>query len=260
MDVMTCALTDQMTAFWHWLLAILTGHNFWDPLLAAALGTLVGTGATFWFERRRREDERASELHRLEEQRIHDEIGKCHALHYWIMRKASILRDLHAQLFAKRDGKSVPWFELGLLFGAPNNNDDFTYRDYAFLLDTRETSSPAPKLMSAIGSAVENFKAALNRLSTRNELWRTHIEEKSNVGRGEGRIPGMLRAGTLAKGIEELTDMLRKDVCEGIPELEAVQDLLVQVMSVRYPNRMVIFSSPKPGEPSFSPINKNQQE
>jgi hypothetical protein len=42
--------------------AFLANHNFWDPHWAAAFGTLLGTGSTFWFERRRRDDERRAQL------------------------------------------------------------------------------------------------------------------------------------------------------------------------------------------------------
>jgi hypothetical protein len=240
-------LQSLFSPTWESVSAFLSNHSFWDPLWAAAFGTLLGTGSTFWFERRRRDDERRSQLRHVDETRIYDEIGKCHALHYWMMRKASILRDVYDQLLS--DPKEIG--KRGILFGTPLKGDEFNYRDFGFLLDTRETGSPAPKLISAIGIVVTNFNATLDRIAQRNELLLDR-DANSFIGRGEAAMAGVMRSGALGLRINELTKMIAADVVEGIQEFETAQELLQQVMTARYPGRPIVLSAPKVGEPNFN--------
>jgi hypothetical protein len=223
-------------ALWKWFVGLPTYADFWNPFFAAVFGAVAGAAAAFELERRRRKAERTRE-----------EIGKCYTLHFFVMHMASILLDFQEHL-GKEGDPPRGWDKIGSLEGAPERGPDFETKDYAFLLDGGSKNPEALTLLSKIYHATVNFNSTLARLHTRNRLWGDFLERRAAATfvTGQTGIDRISECGAVAARVEELTGWLRADFRETIEDLEAIQPMLRQVFSARYPKVEFIVSERKP--------------
>ena len=221
-----------------WLSALAHNAAFWNAFWPAIFGAAAGAIIAFRLEQ-----------HRRDEERISRELGQCHTLGYTLIHMLSMAEDFREQLFtrfATKYGRLPNWDEIHGLEGAPERGPGFAIKDYAFLLDGRDHSSPAPQLLNKTLIAARNFDAMLDRLTARTRLWHQYDEQRQSktFSRGEEALQHMSRLAPLSTRIQELTTFLTADISESIADLGALLPMLSSVMRMRYPKRQFIVATP----------------
>jgi hypothetical protein len=211
--------------------------EFWSDVVSTIIGAGVGAFLAFELERRRRDAEQ-----------LREEMGRCHQLSCQLLNRLNTLEDYRDYLFGefeRRENRLPRWNEVPALDGAPDHEESFSFGDFAFLIDGRETESSAPALLRKLELSSSNMNALLFRLARRNRLWH-EWEDAQHVMpvdvEGIAALTG--RKNGLAKSIEELTDWLRADFDEEIEACRKVFDIYYDVMRVLYPKEKLLHFRP----------------
>jgi hypothetical protein len=221
------SIVDWWQKFWQ-------HASFWNAFWPAVWGALVGAVTAFLLEPRYRRVER-----------IRIEVGHCNRLLFTLVQMLTVLEDLKEQLFEEpreRLGHVPEWNEIGGMAGARDCGPEFIVGEYTFLLEDRNTKSRAPELLGRIYTVHRNFKATLDHLRERTQLWYEYCERRSATAFSHGAeaLQGMVLASAPATRIKEFTQWLEKDLSEEIPNLKRLIPDMKEVLRVQYPNRRFI--------------------
>lgn len=221
--------------------------QFWSDVVSTIIGAGVGAFLAFELERRRRNAEQ-----------LREEMGRCHQLACQLLNRLNTLEDFRDYLFEefeRREMRKPRWDEVPALDGAPEREEQFSFGDFAFLIDGRETESDAPGLLRKLELSSNNMNALLYRLARRNRLWHEWEDAQHEMPVDVEKVAAMIgKKNALAKSIEELTEWLRMDFDEEIDGCRRVFDVYYEVMRILYPKEKLLHF--RPMETLSSPAKK----
>lgn len=217
--------------------------DFWANVISTIIGAGVGAFLAFELERRRRDGEQ-----------LREEMGRCHQLSCQLLNRLNTLEDFRDYLFGqfeRREKRPPHWNEVPALDGAPDREEPFSFGDFAFLIDGRESESNAPALLRKLELSSNNMNALLYRLSRRNQLWHEWEDAQHEMPVDVEKVAALVgKKNALAKSLDELTDWLRADFDEEIEACRKVFELYYEVMRVLYPKEKLLHFRPMETLPS----------
>jgi hypothetical protein len=207
--------------------------SFWSDVVSTIIGAGVGAFLAFELERRRRDGEQ-----------LREEMGRCHQLSCQLLNRLNTLEDFRDYLFGafeRRERRHPQWDEIPALDGAPDREEPFSFGDFAFLIDGRETDSNAPALLRKLELSSSNMNALLYRLARRNRLWHEWEDAQHEMPVDVENIAALMgKKNALAKSIAELTEWLRTDFDEEIETCRKVFEIYYEVMRILYPREKLL--------------------